>query len=237
MRKEANKYFGIIALTFGLSLCATQTTFAKGDDYTDEDATNVLKTPFSFPMKFSTDSGELTLTFTNRPDEENVHYLRPANLPNASDFISISHMYFMNNAEKKLTEETTLRAKLMAEMAQTKLLSPEKQMEYLNVMMGRNADSADQKQEAATDNAIYPLQYQSMNLGTYTKFAFANSVVTVDWLFQKNDDPQDYADLNIFQDKNVFFGYAQKCFAEFITTSARKLENDQFSKIQPLLYL
>jgi hypothetical protein len=232
MRKITTNALGMMFITLGIGMGSSQKAYSFDTDENSDDLLAVLKTQFAVPVKFSTEMGELHLLLTNDPLEEDNHYLRPMNLPSSSDFLDISHVRFLYDLEQTLAEEDQLDVDQPA-------LGPEIDLATALTEVNSAPPSPPLKKikRIVMDNPIYPIKYQHYDFEHEDKFAYPNSVLTVNWKYKTSDDPQNYADLSIFPNTNLFTGYVFKTFAEHVKTAAIKRNQMNFESVKAQLYL
>lgn len=223
---KKQKFLAIITTLYFIT--ALPVKAGDNDDFLkSEEARIPLKTAFTHELKFSTDMGELTLSFENNPQELNLHFLNPQNLPKSMDFISISHKKFLSSLDDFLAPKTTADQSTITDSD--------------NDSIPESEDSAQEPplkhMRLLQDNAAYPLKFQSYNFFVKHQFALADSVLSVNWSFETKDVPYDYADLNIFSESNLFYEYAKNSFANYLKKQTELIEETKFAQVRGLMYL
>jgi hypothetical protein len=249
MKSNATNYLKVIGLTIGLGVCSTQQSFSSDDKagLQTEGSVMALRTAFELPMKFSTDVGEFSVTFTNRPDEPDNHYMQPYNLATPEKFLETSHLQFMNRVALYFNEQEAARQQMLEQFQKDKMLPPELQGKYIDMMLYRKSfdDQSDEEggepplkmMKMLMDNSIFPLQFQTYDFHLTDRYAFPDSVMTINWSFEPEDNPSDYTDLSKFQDRKEFYSYMYNGLVGYLTKTASALELKNFREnIQPFMY-
>jgi|GEM_PF-2671727 len=246
MKQVATKTLGAFSLITALNLGSVG-VYASADKnpFDDEELKPALQSAFTVPLKFSTDFGELSLTITNDPKEEDVNYIRP-HLMNPSSFLEMSHRHFLRRIELSLMEAMAGMAQLgqgddLSGMVPSCMRSmPGASEPTLRgpTQIQQAFEPVNKRSKVLMDNAIYPIKYQMDDYWMNDKYAFPNSVITLEWTFEKTDDEMTYADLGKFNDATQFYSYIQSRLFEAIKEKAEELRNRKFrDEVRPFMFL
>lgn len=253
MTYNTNKQIRTIYLILNLAIM-TSSAAASSDKnpFNNEETELGFKTAFSVPIRFNTDLGELTLTISNSPGEEDKGYMRLHLLSKPETFLEMSHLHFLSRIEQAYMVSHYKRARIDKsddelgegeEVPDDEIMGDSKPLQSASAPVLQDAcpyakTTQSSVSVALMENPVYPLKYQVSNYWAIDKYALPKSVLTLHWVYNFNAFPEPTVELTKFKDPAQFYSYVQNRLLEVVKEQKSAMDKKRFEdEIRPLMYL